>query len=146
MLKNVKMSKILLSLIAILLMIVLFGNVYSLADEGNNTSSITITPVTAGASSDNNTTAGNNTINTINATNISNTANSINTVNTPNISTVSASANNTVGNTSIYNNTNSVSNSSNLPYTGTSSKGILLIVVFVISSVYAYKKVSDYNI
>lgn len=106
MLKNVRKSKFLVSLIAIILMIVLFGNIYSLATSDNGSNTVTIT-----ATTDN-----------------------------------TAGANNTTNNTSTYNNTNSTSNSSSLPYTGTNSKTILLVVVFAISAVYAYKKVSDYNV
>lgn len=134
MLKNVRKSKILLSLIAIILMIVLFGNVYSLATSDNGSNTVTITATTDNTSGTNNTTNTNNT-NT-------NTNSNTNT----NVAPISATANNTTNNTSTYNNTNSTSNSSSLPYTGTNSKTILLVVVFAISAVYAYKKVSDYNV
>lgn len=143
MLKNVGKSKILLSFIAIVLMIVLFGNIYSLATEENATNTVTITATTdtTGATNTNtNSTSNTNSANiTANNANVSASAN-----NTTN-NTARNTTNNTANNTSTYNNTNSVSNSSNLPYTGTSSKAILLIVVFAISAVYAYKKVSDYN-
>lgn len=121
MLKNVRKSKILVSLIAIILMIVLFGNIYSLATSDN----------TAGAN---------------NTTNTNNTNTNTNSNTNTNVAPISATANNTTNNTSTYNNTNSTSNSSSLPYTGTNSKTILLVVVFAISAVYAYKKVSDYNV
>ena len=146
MLKNVGKSKILVSLIAIILMVVLFGNVYSLATEENTSNPVTITATTdtTGATNTNTNTSTNTNTNT-NSQNI--------TTNTANVANVSASANNTTNNTtnntanntSTYNNTNSVSNSSNLPYTGTNSKGIVLMIVFALSAVYAYKKVSDYN-
>lgn len=145
MLKNVEKSKILLSFIAVVLMIVLFGNIYSLATEENATNTVTITATTdtTGATNTNNTSNTNTNTNSANLT-----ANNV--VNTPNVSasannTTNNKVNNTANNTSTYNNTNSVSNSSNLPYTGTNSKAMLLIVVFAISAVYAYKKVSDYN-
>ncbi len=144
MLKNVRKSKILLSLFAICLMMVLFGNLYSLATEDNTAGNnpVTITPTTnenvgQGA---NNTNTSNNTGNkaSIVATSGNNTANNTN--------VSSNNTNNTANNnTSVYN-TNNTSNSSHLPYTGTNSKGMLLIVVFAVSAVYAYKKVSDYNV
>lgn len=143
MLKNVRKSKILLSLFAICLVMVLFGNLYSLATEDNTAGNnpVTITPTTnenvgQGA---NNTNTGNNTANkaSIVATSGNNTANN---------SSISNNTNNTANNnTSVYN-TNNTSNSSHLPYTGTNSKAMLLIVVFALSAVYAYKKVSDYNV
>lgn len=136
MLKNVRKGKILLSLIASILMIVLFGNIVSLATEDNTAGNnpVTITP----------TTSGNNTSNTNNTANqssiIAPSNNQVNNV------TNNTNTNNTMNNnTSVYN-TNKTSNSSSLPYTGTNSKGMLLIVLFAVSAVYAYKKVSDYNV
>lgn len=137
MLKNVRKGKILLSLIASILMIVLFGNIVSLATEDNTAGNnpVTITPTTSG----NNTT--NNTNNTANQSSIIAPSN-----NQVNNVTNNTNTNNTMNNnTSVYN-TNKTSNSSSLPYTGTNSKGMLLIVLFAVSAVYAYKKVSDYNV
>ena len=139
MLKNVKKGKILLSLIASILMVVLCGNLYSFATEENTSNTpVTITPTTSG----NNTQSGtNNTANnTENRASIIATGN--NTTNNTNI----ANTNNTANNASVYNNTSNTSNSTGLPYTGTNSKAMLLIVVFALSAVYAYKKVSDYNV
>ena len=82
---------------------------------------------------------GNNTNNDSKNTNTNNAANNTNKAanNTNNANNV---ANNT--NKSVYNNTNS-----NLPKTGIedSIPVAMLVVIFGISAVYAYKKVSDYK-
>lgn len=136
MLKKVEKSKILLSFVAIALIFVLLGNVYSLATENtNNTVTITATTDTTGGNSNENTNSNTNT-NTANITSIV----------SSNTNTTDNTSNNTANNTSTYNNTNATTNSSSLPYTGTNSKTIVLVVLFAISAVYAYKKVSDYNI
>ena len=140
MFKNVEKSKILLSMVVTILMVVLLGNIYSFATDNNTNNPVTIT-----AATDNNTNTNNTNTNTNSNTNTNtntNVANPANNVTTPIVST----SNNTANNVSVYNNTNAVSNSSNLPYTGNSSKTIVLVVVFAISAVYAYKKVSDYNV
>lgn len=68
-------------------------------------------------------------------TNTVNTANNINTVNTVNrINTI-----NTAGNTSNYTNTN-------LPQTGANDYAMVLIIgIFAVSAVYAYKKINEYK-
>ena len=81
--------------------------------------------------------------NQLNRTNTANTNtgnNAIGNTNTNNSSTNTANTNRT-NTTSLYNNTN------NLPQTGIedSIPTVLLIVVFGISAVYAYKKISDYR-
>lgn len=144
MLKNVRKSKILLSLIAIILMVVLFGNVYALAADGNTSNTVTITATTENTSAGTNDTNTNTNTNSVNIS--ANTASNITTVTSSTNNTANNTVNNTSNNTSTYNNTNSTSNSSSLPYTGTNSKTILLVVAFAISAVYAYKKVSDYNV
>lgn len=142
MLKNVKKGKILLSLIVMILMMVLFGNIYSLATEDNTAGNnpVTITPTT---------TNGNNTVNNTNTNNTANQSSIIapsnNAVNNANVGNNTNTNNTANNNTSVYN-TSNTSNSSSLPYTGTNSKAMLLIIVFAISSIYAYKKVSDYNV
>lgn len=141
MLKNVKKSKILLSLIAILLMVALCGNVYSLATEGNT---VTITATTDNTSASQNTNTKNTNTNTNSSTNITPIVSSSGN-NTAN-NTTNNTANNATNNASTYNNTNATSNSSGLPYTGTNSSAIVFIIVFALSAVYAYKKVSDYNV
>lgn len=81
--------------------------------------------------------------NTSNTSNSSNTANNTNSnksnTNTNNTNTNNANANK---NSSTYNNTNT-----NLPKTGIedSIPTAVLIVIFAISAVYAYKKISDYK-
>ena len=127
MLKNVRKSRILLSIAVIALIFILLGNVNSLATEGNT---VTITATTDNTSVPDNTNTNTNT--SINATS--------------NITSIVSSPDNTANNTSTYNNTNTTSNSSSLPHTGSDSKTLLFIVAFAISAVYAYKKVSDYNV
>lgn len=125
MLKNVKISKVVSSFIIILLLVILFGNIYSLADE--TTKTITATTGTNSNEDTNNTVNNATTNNTNNATN----------------NTTNNSVNNVTNNTSVYNNK---TNTSKLPYTGTNSRvSVLLIVVLIGSAFYAYKKVSDYN-
>ena len=136
MLKNVRKSRILLSIVAIALMFILLGNMYSLAAEDNT---VTIT-----ATNDNNTANTNNTTNTGNTVNL--TANTNNTTSNTSSIVSNNTTNNTTNNTSTYNNTNTTSNSTKSPHTGSSSKTILLVVIFALSAVYAYKKVSDYNV
>lgn len=67
-----------------------------------------------------------NTVNTANGINRVNTVNSINTLNT-------------AGNTSNYTNTN-------LPQTGANDYAMVLIIgIFAVSAVYAYKKINEYK-
>ena len=79
--------------------------------------------------------------NTSNTSNSSNTANNTNT-NKNNTNTNSNKSNTNTNNTNTYNNTNT-----NLPKTGIedSIPTAVLIVIFAISAVYAYKKISDYK-
>ncbi len=130
MLKNVRKSQILLSIVVIALVFVLLGNIHSLATEGGASNPVTITATTQNTST---------TDNTSNTANVSGTSN-ISSI----VSASGNSANQTANNTSTYNNT--TTSSSGLPYTGTNSKVILLVVAFGISAIYAYKKVSDYNV
>lgn len=93
----------------------------------------------------------NNTGNTTNTSNVSNTGNTntgTNTTNTTN--NINNNTNNTANNTN--NNTNNTNNSSiynntNLPSTGIedSIPVAMLVVVFGISAIYAYKKIKDYR-
>lgn len=147
MLKNVRKSRILLSLTIGILMMVLFGNVYSLATDTNTSNT---TPMTITASTADNTNASATNTNNTNTANVSNTGNTANVAapitntNTNRNTNTNTNTNNTNNNVSTYNNT--VKNATNLPRTGSNnSKAILMIVVFAISAVYAYKKVSDYN-
>ena len=151
---KVKSRKILLSVLAIVLMIVLCGNVYSFATEGNTTNSIKITANTNSNTSteededeeDDDVVVSNNTIKANSSkSNTSNNVSNTNSANTSN-SVTNNTSNNTSSNSSQYDNKNEVTNSSRLPHTGSGSKGILFVVIAVLSAVYAYKKVSDYNL
>lgn len=145
MLKNVRKSRILLSLMVGILTMVLFGNVYSLATDTSNTSNTA--PLTITASTADNTNAAATNTNTANVNNSINTSNvAAPTTNTNNTNKNTNTNTNNTNNASTYNNANTVKNTTKLPRTGSNnSKAILLIVVFAISAVYAYKKVSDYN-
>ena len=126
MLRNVRKSRILLSIAIIALIFVLLGNSYSLATEGGNTVTITATTENTGSSDNTNTNTDTNTNTNVNAVS--------------NVTSIVSSNNNTANNTS-----NTTTNTSSLPHTGTDSKTVLLVVVFALSAVYAYKKVNDYN-
>ena len=80
--------------------------------------------------------------NTLN--NTSNTSNTNNTTNTNNLNNISNALNNT--NTNNTNNSSSY-NSTSLPKTGIADSipTALLVVLFGISAIYAYKKISDYK-
>ena len=134
---KLKKEKILVSFLVITLITLVFGSIYSLAT----------TPLIQGEStSDGNTTGA-----------VNNVAN--NTVNNTNTGTGTAIIGSTVNNkTNVANNTNTNSNTSNnivnktstnsssLPYAGTSSSVVFIVIALVASALYAYKKVSDYNV
>ncbi len=126
MLKN---EKFLVSLVVVTLFALVLGTLTSFATEvsNDNTSAgtIKITPTTSS-------TAANNTANTVAAVN--NTANN----------TANRVVNNTTNNSSNYN--KSTTNSSSLPYAGASTSVVFVIVGLAASALYAYKKVSDYNV
>lgn len=150
MLKNVRKSKILSVLVVVALVVILFGNVYALATEDTNNTS---TPLTITPTISNNTEVSANNVTNTNTDATNRNTMAVNTTNNTAIvsaATNNANVNNTntnTNNTSTYRNVNSTTNTSNLPYTGTSNtKAILLVVALIISAVYAYKKVSDYNI
>lgn len=137
---KLKKEKILVSLIAIVMIALVVGNVYSLATDGNNTG-IQLTSNTTGNST--NTNKANATANTdadvsaeVGATN-SNSSN--NTTNT------NKASNNTAKNTNTKN-TNSNSATSGLPYAGSNTSIIFIVIALGVSAAYAYKKVSDYNV
>lgn len=130
---KLRKEKILVSLVIITLITLVFGSVNSLAtvikpNTGNNVENET------GAVSED----GNNTANNTNTNNIS--------------ATVGSTGNNT--NNSANNTTNKVANSTNntntpsskLPYAGSNSSMIFIVIALVVSALYAYKKVSDYNV
>ncbi len=130
---KLRKEKILVSLVIITLITLVFGSVNSLAtvikpNTGNN-----VENETGAVSEDGN-----------------NTANNTNTNNIP--ATVGSTGNNT--NNSANNTTNKVANSTNntntpsskLPYAGSNSSMIFIVIALVVSALYAYKKVSDYNV
>lgn len=116
------------SILLVSLMVILFStNVF--AAENNDTSFQDLTG-TLGNSTENNTNK-----NTNSNTN-SNNANK----NTNNTNNANANKNNNTNNSSIYNNTD-------LPKTGVESSipVVVLVAIFGISAVYAYKKIDDYK-
>lgn len=133
MLKLIK-EKMLVSLVLVMLAIMVFGSVNSLATV--------IRPTT-----DTNTanTAVDNTVGAAKT----NTANNTNT-NKANAISSSVSAVNNTANTSKYNKTNTNTNTNKaatkLPYAGSNTSMVFVVIALTASAVYAYKKVSDYNI
>ena len=126
-------EKMLVTLVVVLLLVMVFGNVKSLATvlRPTNTASSNTNKVvenTVGATN----TAG-NTTNTNKANAVSSSVGAVN--NTSNTS-----------NTSKYSNTNTNKSTSKLPYAGSNSSMVFVVVALVASAIYAYKKVSDYNI
>lgn len=121
---SLKMKKLLITLVMVMVVVLALGSVKSLATQ------ITVKAPenTVGESTSNNNTSNTNT-NTNNAAN--NTNNNTNT-----------NKNAVKNNTSAYNNTKTGS----LPYAGTNTSVVFVVIAFVASSLYAYKKVSDYNI
>lgn len=136
MMMKLKKEKILVSLVVITLITLVFGSIYSLAT----------TPLIQGnSSSDENTTgAVNNTVE--NTTN--NTANNTNNSVGSSIvgSAVSNNSNNTANNATNNRSNNTSTNSSKLPYAGTNSSIVFVVIALAVSALYAYKKVSDYNV
>lgn len=126
-----KKEKLLISLVLIVMLTLVVGNVYSLATEGGT---LKITANTDSAA--NNTTTNGTSNNTAVPGVLSGTNSTAN-----NSTTNNTTKTNTASNTSL----NTVKESS-LPKAGTDSKVVLLVLAFVVSAVYAYKKVSDYNI
>ncbi|MBR3613660.1 MAG: hypothetical protein IKL55_00580 [Clostridia bacterium] len=129
MLKLIK-EKMLVSLVVVMLVVMVFGSVNSLAtvikpsSTSNSNTTNTSVENTVGAA-----TSNKNTNNTNKANAISSSVNSSNKTNT-----------------SKYNNTNTNKSASKLPYAGTNSSMVFVVIALVASAVYAYKKVSDYNI
>ena len=116
------------SILLVSLMVILFStNVF--AAENNDTSFQDLTG-TLGNSTENNTSKNTN------ANNANKNGNNTNTNN----ANANANKNNNTNNSSIYNNTD-------LPKTGVESSipVVLLVAIFGISAVYAYKKIDDYK-
>ena len=128
-------KKLIISLIVVLCLMVVF-TVSSFATSEPQT----ITAISVGSS--------NNTTNESGAVPITISGNNNTASGTTAISTGNNTVNNTANNTSAtssYNNTTNTTKSSGLPYTGSSYGIVFVIIALVISSVYAYKKVTDYN-
>ncbi len=89
----------------------------------------------------------NNTYNDLSNTLRTNNSGNTNSGNTNSNSNSNTNSNTNRANTNTNNNNGSVYNSNNLPDTGIESSIpiALLIVIFAISSVYAYKKINDYK-
>ena len=135
-------EKVLVSLVVVLLVAVTIGNVVSLATEPT----VTINPTT-----------GNNVGVTITTDNNKNTNANTNSNTNSNTNTNSLSATVGAANTNKANtNTNKAANTnkantntnkaSKLPYAGADSSLVVVVIALAASAVYAYKKVSDYNI
>lgn len=127
--KNEK-EKMIISLVVVALLALIFGNVTS------NATSLTGNSVTLNVSATNSTTL-----------NIS--TNKTNTTNTnTNKSSINAAVSNYANTNSKVNTAKNTANTSKLPYAGNGNVAgaIVLAVIFVGSAVYAYKKVSDYNV
>lgn len=95
--------------------------------SGTGASTITIT------SQSGNNTAKNNVVNTNTSVN--------------NLISANNTANITQNNVSSYNNVaNKANTATGLPYTGSNSSIVFIVVAFIGSAIYAYKKIKDYNI
>lgn len=116
----------LFSILLISVMVIFFSTSVFAADNTNDYTQLTL----------NNTNASNTNTNSSNTNTNTNNTNTNNT----NRNTNNANTNNTNTNSSIYNNTN-------LPKTGieNSIPVAMLVVIFGISAVYAYKKIKDYR-
>lgn len=131
-------EKVLVSLVVVLLVAVTIGNVVSLATEPT----VTINPTT-----------GNNVGVTITTDNNKNTnANTNSNTNSNSLSATVGAANTNKANTNTNKaaNTNKANTNTNkaskLPYAGADSSLVVVVIALAASAVYAYKKVSDYNI
>ena len=120
---KMKKQKLLISLLIVAVVAILFGNVMSDATQ-ITANSVTVTPSTTNAT---NTNAGSISINA---------------------TTTNATTKNTVNKNSTVNTAKNTANTSKLPYAGNGNilGAAVLAVAFVGSALYAYKKVSDYNV
>ena len=116
------------------------NNILNFSDD--NTSSSSGSSNTS-SSTNTNTNSSSNTSKSNSTTNTNSNTNKATNTNT-NASANKTNTNNTANNSSVYSNTNN----SNLPKTGIedSLPTVVLIVVFAISAVYAFKKIREYNI
>lgn len=125
---KLRKEKLLVSLIVILMVVLAVGNVTSLA------TALTITA-----------TGGNNK-NTINAALSSNNAANVGASEAVSAGVNNTNKTNTNTNKTNSNKTNTNRVSSSLPYAGTSGTVVFVVIALAASAIYAYKKVSDYNI
>ena len=126
------------SILLVSLMVILFStNVF--AAENNDTSFQDLTG-TLGNSTENNTSKNTNANNANKNGNNTNANNANKNGNNTNTNNANANKNNNTNNSSIYNNTD-------LPKTGVESSipVVVLVAIFGISAVYAYKKIDDYK-
>ncbi len=128
----------LFSILLISVMVMVFSTKVLAADESNGFNQLTLNSNSSNSSTNNTNT--NSTGNTNNTSNSSNTNNTNNTNTNKNNTTNTNNTKNNTNNSSVYNNTN-------LPKTGLedSVPVAMLVVVFGISAVYAYKKIKDYR-
>ena len=98
--------------------------------NSNNAGSITITSQ-----------SGNNTANNV----VNNTANNA-VSNNSSVNNLTIS-NNAANNVSKYNNVaNKANTAAGLPYTGSNTSVVFIVIAFIASAIYAWKKIRDYNI
>lgn len=126
----------LFSILLISVMVMIFSTNVLAADESNGFNQLTLNSNSSNSSTNNTNSTGN----TNNTSNSSNTNNTNNTNTNKNNTTNTNNTKNNTNNSSVYNNTN-------LPKTGIedSIPVAMLVVVFGISAVYAYKKIKDYR-
>ncbi len=134
-----KKEKLVISLIIMVVMICAFAVNTMASSEpqtltrNSNTSSLT--PISNGTSL---TPTGNTATGSGETTSLTPSTNNTNT-------NSSRNAVNNAGSTSYRNLASNTTSDENLPYTGSSYGIVFVIIALVISAVYAYKKVSDYN-
>ena len=83
---------------------------------------------------------------TITSSSSNNTTNSAGNTANNSVNNLTANTNSNNNAASSYNNTSNSTNRTGLPYTGTNSSVIFIVMALVVSAVYAYKKVRDYNV
>lgn len=145
---KVKKNKILVSLVAIIMVVLVVGNIYSLATENEGTGGaigLTETNKTNTNKSANTNKASNNTANTNSDGNLGAEVGATNTNRNSNTKKASNNTSNT-NNASKNSTKNTNAATSNLPYAGSNTSIIFIVIALGASAVYAYKKVSDYNI
>ena len=143
--------KKLLNVILILLLVLVIGSVSSLATELNADDDNEAESGTVKIGSSSNTNKSSSNTNKASSNTNTNKISGDNTVEGNAVGATNSNISTNKTNTSNYNSTtgsaSSSSNSSKLPYAGTSTTSVVLIAIaFVGSAVYAYKKVTDYNI